>query len=83
MIIVVMGPSGCGKTTVGRALATALTWPFFDTDDLNDAAARAKMAAGVPLDDVDRGPWLGRVCQRLTELAAAGLGVVLACSALR
>lgn len=78
-----MGPSGCGKTTVGRALATALAWPFIDADDLHDAAARAKMAAGVPLDDADRAPWLGRVCQRLTELAAAGPGVVLACSALR
>src|SRR5262249_53583518 len=40
-------------------------------------------AAGVPLDDADRAPWLARGCQRLTELAAAGPGVVLACSALR
>jgi dTDP-4-dehydrorhamnose reductase len=83
VIIVVMGPSGCGKTTIGRALATALAWPFVDADDLHDAAARAKMAAGVPLDEADRAPWLARVCQRLTELAAAGPGVVLACSALR
>ncbi len=78
-----MGPSGCGKTTVGSALATALGWPFVDADDLHDVAARAKMAAGVPLDDADRAPWLARICQRLTELATAGPGVVLACSALR
>lgn len=83
VIIVVMGPSGCGKTTIGCALATGLGWPFVDADDLHDAAARAKMAAGVPLDDADRAPWLARICQRLTELATAGPGVVLACSALR
>jgi gluconokinase len=83
MIIVVMGPSGAGKTVVGRALATSLAWPFVDADDLHDDAARAKMAAGVPLDDADRAPWLLRVCRRLTELAATGPGVVLACSALR
>ena len=78
-----MGPSGCGKTTAGSALAAALGWPFVDADDLHDAAARAKMAAGVPLDDADRAPWLARICQRLSELVATGPGVVLACSALR
>jgi gluconokinase len=83
MVIVVMGPSGSGKTVVGRALATALAWPFVDADDLHDDAARAKMAAGVPLDDADRAPWLARIGRRLIELAAANPGVVLACSALR
>jgi dTDP-4-dehydrorhamnose reductase len=79
MIIVVMGPAGAGKTTVGRALAEALAWPFVEADELHDAFARAKMAAGVPLDDADRAPWLARVRRRVHELGRA----VLACSALR
>lgn len=78
-----MGPAGSGKTRIGSALAGALGWPMIDADDLHDAAARAKMAAGVALDDADRAPWLARICARVAELAAAAPGVVLACSALR
>jgi gluconokinase len=83
VVIVVMGPAGSGKTVVGSALATALAWPFVDADDFHDDAARAKMAAGIPLDDSDRAPWLARIGRRLIDLAAANPGVVLACSALR
>lgn len=78
-----MGPAGAGKTVVGRALATALAWPFVDADDLHDDAARAKMAAGIPLEDADRAPWLQRIARRLVELTATSPGAVLACSALR
>ena len=49
-----MGVSGSGKSTVGRALAEALGWAFVDGDDVHDAASRAKMAAGTPLDETDR-----------------------------
>jgi gluconokinase len=30
MIILLMGVSGSGKTTVGRLLAAALGWAFYD-----------------------------------------------------
>lgn len=83
MIIAVIGPSGSGKTAVGKALAARLAWAFVDADDLHDAAARATMAAGTPLDDADRAPWLARVRDHLMELQRAGTHVVLACSALR
>ncbi|HET9626465.1 MAG TPA: gluconokinase, GntK/IdnK-type [Kofleriaceae bacterium] len=83
MILVLVGPSGSGKTAVGQALAAALGWPFLDADDLHDAAARAKMASGTPLDDADRAPWLARVAHRMAALAAGGPGAVVACSALR
>ena len=43
MIVVVMGVSGTGKTTVGRALATALGWPFVEGDDLHPPANVDKM----------------------------------------
>jgi carbohydrate kinase (thermoresistant glucokinase family) len=76
--VVVMGVSGSGKTTVGAALADALGLPFVDGDALHPAANVAKMAAGIPLDDADRAPWLDAV----GAVLAAG-PVVVACSALR
>ena len=61
MRLVVMGVSGCGKSSLGAALAAALALPFTDADDLHPAANRAKMAAGQPLTDADRWPWLQAV----------------------
>ena len=77
--IVVMGVSGCGKSTFGQALAAALGVAFSDGDDLHPAENIAKMAAGQPLDDEDRAPWLARVGAQLADEA----GRVVACSALK
>ena len=79
--IIVMGVSGCGKTTIGDLVARKLGVPFLDGDSLHPVENVAKMAAGTPLTDEDRWPWLAIVGR---ELAAAGDGgLVLACSALR
>lgn len=78
MRVVVMGPSGSGKSTVGAALAARLDVEFFDADDLHPAANVAKMAAGIPLDDDDRKPWLRQVGETLRDSDSA----VIACSAL-
>ncbi|AUZ36489.1 glycosyl hydrolase [Arthrobacter sp. PGP41] len=76
-----MGVSGCGKTTIGGLVARELGVPFLDGDSLHPVENVAKMAAGTPLTDHDRWPWLATVG---TELANAGEGgMVLACSALR
>lgn len=83
MILVVMGVCGCGKTTVGAALAAALGWPFFDADSFHPPANVAKMAAGQPLDDNDRWPWLDRIADELRGVLARGGDAVLACSALK
>ncbi len=77
--LVAMGVSGCGKTTLGAALAGALGAAFVDADDLHPPANRAQMAAGVPLADADRWPWLDLVAAALRDRAP----VVVACSALR
>ncbi|PTT60110.1 gluconokinase, GntK/IdnK-type [Arthrobacter sp. HMWF013] len=76
-----MGVSGCGKTTIGDLVARELGVPFLDGDSLHPVENVAKMAAGTPLTDEDRWPWLATVG---SSLAAAGDGgLVLACSALR
>ncbi|MER6789595.1 gluconokinase [Streptomyces sp. NPDC000658] len=82
-VVVVMGVSGSGKSTVGRLLARRLGVPFVEADDVHPAANRAKMAAGHPLDDEDRRPWLLAVAALIHEAAESGRGAVLACSALK
>jgi len=83
MIAVLMGVCGCGKTTVGRALATTLGWPFHDADDFHPPSNVEKMAAGIPLTDADRWPWLARVAEEMQRIEDGGRNAVLACSALR
>ena len=83
MIVVLMGVSGSGKSTVGAALAVALGWPLVDADDLHPPENVAKMAAGIPLTDDDRWPWLDRVVAELRRMTADGTNVILACSALK
>jgi carbohydrate kinase (thermoresistant glucokinase family) len=80
-VVVVMGVSGAGKSTVGAALAERLGAAFVDSDSLHPQANVEKMAAGTPLTDEDRWPWLDLVG---AELAANHPdGIVVACSALK
>jgi gluconokinase len=83
MIVVIAGVSGSGKSTVGGLLAARLGWPFADGDAFHPAANLAKMTAGVPLTDADRGPWLAAIGTWMDEHVAAGQSAVVACSALR
>lgn len=82
-VTIVMGVAGSGKTTVGRALATALGGTFFDADDYHPPGNIAKMAAGEPLDDADRDPWLARLRDLVIAQLEGGHTAVLACSALK
>jgi len=80
-IFYIMGVSGCGKSTVGKLLAKALDCVFYDGDDYHQEASVKKMAAGQPLNDMDRKEWLVRLNELGKEHIATG--AVIACSALK
>lgn len=82
-VIVVMGVSGAGKTLVGRELAAALDWQFYDGDDFHSAANVEKMRTGHPLNDDDRRPWLAAIRAVIARTLANGNSAVVACSALK
>jgi gluconokinase len=82
-VIIVMGVAGSGKTTVGELLATKLGWQFADADDFHSAANVQKMHDGIALTDEDRLPWLQTLGLEIRRWLQAGVGTVLACSALR
>jgi gluconokinase len=78
--IVVMGVAGCGKSTFGQALAAALAWPWIEGDDFHSPQAKAKMAEGIALEDLDREGWLQTLAELLKQHPQ---GCVLGCSALK
>jgi gluconokinase len=78
-----MGVSGSGKSTIGEALAKRLSWRYEDGDKFHPAGNVAKMAAGQPLTDEDRWPWLRAIADQIDRLSAVGVRSVIACSALR
>ena len=82
-IIVVMGVSGSGKTTVGAMLAGRLHWVYAEADDFHPLANIEKMAAGHPLTDEDRKPWLAAICAWMDKQIEAGQPGVVTCSALK
>jgi gluconokinase len=77
--VVVMGVAGSGKSTVAAELATRRGASFIEGDDFHSASNLEKMAAGVPLTDDDRRPWL----EALREAMRSKQQVVVACSALK
>lgn len=81
--VVVMGVSGCGKTTVAQRIRDLTGFVFAEADEFHSEANVAKMAAGIPLTDDDRWPWLGSLAVWMAERADAGESTVIACSALR
>ena len=82
-VIIVMGVAGSGKSTIGELLAVRNGGIFYDADSFHPAENIAKMAAGHPLDDVDRAPWLARLRKEVVDATPVGGLSVLACSALK
>jgi len=83
IVLVVMGVSGSGKSTVAGMLAGRLGWDLEEGDDLHPAENVAKMAAGEPLTDEDRWPWLDRIAAWIHLHTASGTPGIITCSALR
>ena len=81
--VVVMGVTGSGKSTIGTRLAAALACPYIEGDDKHPPENIARMRAGIALTDADREGWLDAIGRDIAVAAAAGHGVVAACSALK
>ncbi|TFZ03271.1 gluconokinase [Ramlibacter rhizophilus] len=80
----VMGVSGSGKSRLAGELAQRLGARWIDADDLHPRRNLDRMAAGLPLRDEDRWPWLAAVAEAAARTSAEGPGpVFVACSALK
>jgi gluconokinase len=80
-VFVLMGVSGAGKTTVGRRVAEELALAFIDGDDFHPRVNIDKMAAGTPLMDEDRAPWIEALTRGINARQPPR-DVIVACSAL-
>lgn len=83
VIVALMGVAGVGKTTVGKRLAQAIGWQFYDGDDFHPPANVDKMAQGIPLTDADRIAWLDALQKLINGQIRQGQPAVIACSALK
>lgn len=77
---VVMGVSGCGKSSIGAGFAARIGADYIDGDDLHPKSNVKRMAAGHPLNDDDRAPWLTEVGKLF---AGSDHRLVIGCSALK
>jgi len=82
MIVLIMGVAGSGKTFIATLLAAQLGWEFIEADDFHSLQNIEKMAAGIPLTEMDRLPWLEELNTKLTAADSSSVDVVIACSAL-
>lgn len=82
-LIIVMGVSGSGKSTLGEALAARYGIQYIDADNFHSTDNKQKMAAGIPLNDQDRTPWIDAITRHLTTLKHNGEDCVLAYSGLK
>ncbi len=81
--IVIMGVSGSGKTTLAALLTQRLGCTWAEADEFHSEASIAKMAAGLPLNDMDRWPWLERLAAWMKARALEQQTSVVTCSALK
>lgn len=82
-VLLVTGVSGSGKSTIGSLLAARLGWTYAEADAFHPQRNIDKMAAGHPLDDADRAPWLEAIGAWIDETTRAGRPAVVTCSALK
>jgi gluconokinase len=80
-LIIVMGVSGCGKSSVGSTIAKDLGYQFIEADDYHSPQSKKHMAAGKPLTDAMRDPWLQLLMDTIS--ASPQQNTVMAYSGLR
>lgn len=83
VVLVIMGVSGSGKSTIAAILSERLGWAFEEGDSLHPKANVEKMAAGIPLTDDDRWPWLAKVADWIDGRLDTGENGIITCSALK
>lgn len=81
--LVLIGVAGAGKSSVMTALQDRLAWPSLEGDSVHPRSNVRKMAAGTPLTDKDREPWLQRIAGWIGDREAQGVSSLVTCSALR
>ena len=77
--MVLIGVAGVRKTTIGEPVGRELGWRLIEGDDYHPRENVAKMAAGTPLEDADRWPWL----DALNRVLRRERDAVVTCSALK
>lgn len=83
VLIISMGVSGCGKSTLAQCLAERFGLTFLEADEFHSDENKAHMAAGKPLTDAMREPWIADLCNTIKTKLSAGESCVLAYSGLR
>ena len=83
VVLVIMGVSGVGKSTIAALLAERLGWTFEEGDSLHPTGNVEKMAAGIPLTDDDRWPWLAKIADWIDGRLDTGENGIITCSALK
>jgi gluconokinase len=83
VLIISMGVSGSGKSTLAELLAKDFGYTFLEADDFHSAENKAHMAAGKPLTDAMREPWIAEMCRVIKDKLSQGETCVLAYSGLR
>lgn len=83
MIVILMGVTASGKSTIAAELVRLTGWSFAEADDYHSPANKAKMHAGLPLNDADRTPWLASLHGVIVEWVNKGENGIMTCSALK
>lgn len=82
-LVICMGVSGSGKSTVAAGLAQHFNLEFIEADDYHSDENRVRMAAGIPLTDEMREPWIDTLCLLLRDRCQNRINCALAYSGLR
>lgn len=82
-VFVVMGVSGSGKSSVAAEAARETGAAFLDGDFLHPRSNILKMAAGKPLTDEDREPWLTALNNAVFAMQRSNRLSIIVCSALK